>query len=93
MDKASTQEAICLGSCGNLQGGFKFMSLQTGQNIIRYNWDVIPIPQTVIDRVNFSRKESTGTLYLYRYKNRQIGEFNITEVEGDQNLTPQILIE
>ena len=28
-DKARTQGAICLGPCGNLQGGFKFMSLQT----------------------------------------------------------------
>ena len=34
-DKARTQGAICLGTCGNLQDVFKFMSLQTGQNITR----------------------------------------------------------
>ena len=38
-DKARTKGSICIGSCGNLQGGFKFISLQTGQNITRYNWD------------------------------------------------------
>ena len=38
-DKARTQGAICIGLCGNLQGGFKFISLQTGQNITRYNRD------------------------------------------------------
>ena len=58
-DIARTQEAICLGPCGNLQGGFKFMSLQTGQKITRYNWDEIPIPQTEINRVNVLVKYQT----------------------------------
>ena len=34
-DKARTQGAICLGPFGNLQGGFKFMSLQNVQKITR----------------------------------------------------------
>ena len=51
-DKSRTQGDICLGPYGNLQGGFQFMSLQTGQNITGYNWDEIPIPQTVINRIN-----------------------------------------
>ena len=51
-NKSRTQGAICLGPCVNLQGGFKFMSLQTGQKITGYNWDEMPIPQTVINRVN-----------------------------------------
>ena len=37
-DKTRTQGAICLGPCGNLHGGFKFMSLKTGQKITKYNW-------------------------------------------------------
>ena len=34
-DKARTQGSICLGPFVNLQGGFKFMSLKTGQKITR----------------------------------------------------------
>ena len=56
-DKARTQVAICLGPCVNLQGEFKFISIQTGQNITKYNWDEIPIPQTVINRFNVLVKD------------------------------------
>ena len=34
-DKSKTQGDICLGRYGNLQGGFKFMRLQTGKKITR----------------------------------------------------------
>ena len=44
--------AILLGPSGNLQGGFKFMALNTGKKIVRRSWDVIPIPDKVITRVN-----------------------------------------
>ena len=47
-----TKGAISLGPSGNLQGGFKFMDLNTGKKIVRRSWDVIPIPDTVITRVN-----------------------------------------
>ena len=47
-----TKGAISLGPSGNLQGGFKFMALNTGQKIIWRSWDVIPMPDTVIARVN-----------------------------------------
>jgi hypothetical protein len=44
-----TQGAICLGPSGNIQGGFKFMSLTSGKRISRRTWDIIPMPQLVID--------------------------------------------
>jgi hypothetical protein len=47
-----TKGAIFLGPSGNLQGGYKFMALSTGKKIIRRSWDVIPMPDTVIARVN-----------------------------------------
>jgi hypothetical protein len=47
-----TQGAISLGPSGNLQGGYKFMALNTGKKITRRSWDVIPMPDTVIARVN-----------------------------------------
>ena len=93
IDKTRTQGAICLETCGNPQGGFKFMSLQTGQKIKGYNWDEIPIPQTVINRVNVLGKDQPEYFIFTNRKGRQIGESEMTGVEGDQNLTPQILIE
>jgi hypothetical protein len=40
---ARTKGAISLGPSGNLQGGFKFMALNSGKKIVRRSWDVIPI--------------------------------------------------
>jgi hypothetical protein len=49
---ARTKGAISLGPSGNLQGGHKFMALNTGKKITRRNWDIIPMPDVVIPRVN-----------------------------------------
>ena len=49
---ARTKGAISLGPSGNLQGGYKFMALNTGKKIVRRSWDVIPMPDVIIARVN-----------------------------------------
>ena len=49
---ARTSGAIVLGTSGNHQGGFKFMSLQTGKKLTCQSWDEIPMSDTVIARVN-----------------------------------------
>jgi hypothetical protein len=49
---ARTKGAISLGPSGNLQGGFKFMALNYGKKIVRRRWDLIPLPDVVIHRVN-----------------------------------------
>ena len=69
------------------------MSLKTGQKITSHNWDEIIIPQTVIDRVNFLGKDQPEHFILTNIKGQQIGEFDITGVEGEQNVTRQIFIE
>jgi hypothetical protein len=46
---ARTKGVISLGPSGNLQGGFKFMALNSGKKIVRRSWDVIPITDLVID--------------------------------------------
>ena len=69
------------------------MSLQTGQKITGYNWDEIPIPQTVINWFNVPGKDQPEHFIFTDRKGQKIGESNITGVEGDQNVTPQILIE
>jgi hypothetical protein len=47
-----TKGAILLGPSGNLQGGYKFMALNTRNKITHQSWDVIPMPDMVIARVN-----------------------------------------
>jgi hypothetical protein len=49
---ARTKGVISLGPSGNMQGGFKFMALNTGKKIVRRSWDLIPMPDVVIARVN-----------------------------------------
>jgi hypothetical protein len=46
---ARTKGAISLRSIGNLQGRFKFMALNSGKKIVHRSWDVIPMPDIVID--------------------------------------------
>jgi hypothetical protein len=48
-----TRGAILLGNSGNLSGGQMFLALDTGATVIRHQWVVIPMPSSVIDRVNF----------------------------------------
>ena len=45
--------AISLGPSGNTQGGHRFLTLNTGKVVTRRSWDILPMPQSVIDRVNF----------------------------------------
>ena len=47
-----TKGSISLGPSENLQGGFKYMALNTGKKSFRHSWDVITMPDTVITRVN-----------------------------------------
>jgi hypothetical protein len=49
---ARTKGAISFGPSGNIQGGFKFMALNSGKKIVQSSWDVIPMPYVVINRVN-----------------------------------------
>ena len=48
---ARTKGAISLDLSGNSKCGHKFMALKTGKEITHRSWDVIPIPDIVIDRV------------------------------------------
>jgi hypothetical protein len=49
---ARTKGAISLGPSGNLEDGFKFMALNSRKNIVHRSWDVLHMPDLVIDRVN-----------------------------------------
>ena len=69
-----TKGAISLGPSGNLQGGFKFMALNTGQKIVRRSWDVIPMPDTVIARVNALGRDQPEQITFTDRHGRLIGD-------------------
>jgi hypothetical protein len=69
-----TQGAICLGPSGNLQGDFKFINLNTAKKISRQSWDIIPMPQTVIDQVNILSKDQPEQFIFTVRKGRLIGD-------------------
>jgi hypothetical protein len=46
-----TKWDICLGPAGNRQGSYKFLSLMTGNKIIRRNFTKMPVTESVIKQV------------------------------------------
>jgi Reverse transcriptase (RNA-dependent DNA polymerase) len=78
-----TKAAICLGPSGNQQGGFKFMTLQSGKKITRRAWDRLPMPDTVITRVE-TLAEGQPTEFTFKdRKGRIIGDTELTGVDPD----------
>jgi hypothetical protein len=86
-----TQGAICLGPSGNVQGGFKFMSLQTMKKIVRRSWDSIPMPDTVIARVNKLGKDEPEQFIFTDRSGRLIGDVELPGVDGVNNDTPHTI--
>ena len=81
-NKPRTLVDICLGPTHNKQGGFKFMSLTTGAAVTRYGWDPIPMPSSVIARVNRLGKDQPELLLFTDRKGRLIGETDTTGMYG-----------
>jgi hypothetical protein len=78
---ARTKGAISLGPSGNLQGGFKSMALNSGKKIVRRSWDVSPLPDVVINRVNELGKDEPRLMtFTYRH-GRLIGDMEIPGVD------------
>ena len=90
-----TQGAIVLGPSGNVQGGYKFMSLKTGKAITRHSWDSIPITDQVITRVNQIGKDQPEIFVFTNRKGQRIGDNehpaetqddDSAGVDGDNNM-------
>ena len=69
-----TKGAIALGPGGNLQGSFKFEALDSGKKITRRSWDAIPMPDTVITRVNELGRDQPEQLVFADRRGRLIGD-------------------
>jgi hypothetical protein len=81
---ARTKGVIYLGPSGNLQGGFKFMALNTGKKIVRRIWDVIPMPDLVIDRVNALGRDQLQQMTFTDRHGRLIGDIEIPGVDANE---------
>jgi hypothetical protein len=79
-----TNGAIYLGPSGNLQGGFKFMALNSGKKIVRRSWDVIPMPYLVIDRVNALGRDQPQHVTLTDRHGRLIGDVELPGVDDQE---------
>ncbi len=59
------EEKFPCNSLVNAQGKHKFFTLNTSRVITRWSWDVIPMPKSVVDRVNFiGRDQPIQTVFL-----------------------------
>ncbi len=47
-----TKWGICLGPTGNMQGSYKFMSLSTGNKIIRHKFTKMPMTESVMKQID-----------------------------------------
>ncbi len=65
-----TVGAIALRPTGNAQGGFYFMSLETGRKLNRNHWTALPMPKDVIDRVHVIARQ-TGSDHGLAFGNRR----------------------
>ena len=79
-----------MGPSRNTQFGFKFMSLRSMKKFTKRSWDIIPMPDTVIDWVNILGKYQQELLVFTDCKGQIIGDgdVDIKRVDGDKNLVP-----
>jgi hypothetical protein len=81
---ARTKGAISLGPSGNIQGGFKFMALNSGKKIVRCSWDLIPMPDVVINRVNELGKDQPSIMTFTDRHGHLIGDMEIPGVDSTE---------
>ena len=71
---ARTQGAISLGPSKNIQGGQHFYTLNSAKVVVRRSWDVIPMPEAVISRVNTLAADQPHLLTFYDRHKCEIGD-------------------
>jgi hypothetical protein len=87
-----TRAVTLSGNSGNLSGGQLFLALDSGQTIVRHQWVVLPVPPTVIDRVNvFGINEPSILTFTIRH-GQNIGDlaqdFEPRVDEDDNSFVP-----
>ena len=72
------------------QGGFKFMTLGSIKKVVRRIWDAIPMPDTVVSRLNALGQGQIIDLDFLDIKKRPIGELKIKGVDYGETEAPHI---
>jgi hypothetical protein len=75
-----TKWAICLRPTGNLQGGYKFLSLATGKKVTRRKFTKMPFSESVIELVEKMAVKDGATKRL-SFKNRKGIEYKFDNDE------------
>jgi hypothetical protein len=79
--------AICMGLTGNLQGGYKFLSLATGKKVTQRKFTEMPITELVIKQVEeMAVKDGAGI--VVNFKDRKGFEY-----EFDNNEEYELMVE
>lgn len=94
---ARTTAAIALGPTGNAQGGYYFMSLDTGRRLNRNHWTELPAPAEVIDRVHVLARRSNANRGLvfadrdgYIMPEANLAEEDIHDDDDDSDYQPDV---
>ena len=78
-----TVGAIALRPTGNAQGGFYFMSLESGRKLNRNHWTELPMPKEVIDRVQvIARQTGSDRGLAFGNRNGDLDDPEIEQIEG-----------
>ena len=79
-----THEAIALGPTGNLQGSVKFYCIHTGRVLKRRSFTPMPMPDSVIQRVNkIGEREMQGRTFRFLNRRGEPYEWTDTIPEDD----------
>ena len=85
-----TRGTICMNPSGNKQVGLNFMNLESMKKVVRRSWDALPMPDTVIARVNSIDQGKPNDLDFLDRKKLPIREIDIIGVYSGENEAPNI---
>jgi hypothetical protein len=85
-----TLGAISLGPSGNAQGGHKFVTLNMSRVITRWSWDVIPMPKSVVVRVNYIGRDQPIQPVFLDHAGNPIGDGDVNYEEDPANPTANL---
>jgi hypothetical protein len=78
-----TQGAICMGPTSSIQPGFRFLNLKSGKTIVRRSWDRLPMPDSIIARVNHLGAGQPKQLVFKDRHGRLIGDVELPGVDDE----------
>ena len=78
-----TSGAICLGPNNTLQGGYKFLNLNTGRMVTRRSFTELPITNDVINRVEALAEEDSEPIIKFSDKYGNIYSDATPDIDGE----------